>query len=154
MAMQPLTINDILNSTSEYHAALAASLRNHAEQSDCERGSLLLNYLSDKERELANAVGKIRQALLEKTSNTWCYQYTDRHPILHSNPQHLHFSDMSTEEIQQTITNIHDQLMDLYAHICERAETNTVSFDMQNIIGYYRAYTRHISSTAATVHVL
>ncbi|VUD41325.1 hypothetical protein TDB9533_00465 [Thalassocella blandensis] len=145
MTMLTKTTDDILKLTSDYHQALASSLDEGAYQVPDERCGLLLNYLANQESKLCSTIKNLRRDMKENELRTWFYEYSDRHAIIHSDPRDIHFSTMNPEDIQASISDIHNSLIDLYQHMYERSENNTIKQSMGNIVDMYQSATNRIN---------
>lgn len=154
MTMMTKTADEILKTTCDYHQSLASSLDQGAYLISDERAGLLLNYLANQESKLSSTVKTIRHEIGDKEKNTWFYEYSDRHQILHEDPREIMFSEMKTDEIQSSIAKIHNELIDLYEHMYERSESNTIKEYMGNIVDMYKSATNQISYSAETVNEL
>ncbi|MDQ2077011.1 hypothetical protein [Marinimicrobium sp. ABcell2] len=125
MVMKPETMNDILEITQKLHRQLADNLVSSADQSPPEREKLLLEYLSEHEDTLARTLDTFQKESDLGPLDTWFYTYTDRHNIVERDLSKIPFGEMDTGEIAAEIANLHDQLIDLYSHLYERAESDS-----------------------------
>lgn len=125
MAMIPETMHDILDVTRQLHRELSQHLSQSADDNASERSQMLLNYLAEHEERLARTLETFQKKADLGSLDTWFYEYTDRHRVIHLDPAETPFAKMEASEIEQEMGQFHDQLIDLYTHLHERAENNT-----------------------------
>lgn len=124
MAMEPKTMSDVLKLTQDWHHEISKHLQNNAESTDSERNQMLLDYLSEHEEKLSKTLETFREKADLGALDTWLYEYTDRHKIIHQDPRDIPFKQMSSEEITGEIGQLHNELVDLYNHLHKRAESD------------------------------
>lgn len=134
MAMLPKTMDELLSAIEQFHTGLANHLANCANSDTPEREKLLLRYLAEHESKLANTVLFFRQNETYGPLNTWFYAYTDRHPITFRDPRKTAFNSLPCSEICDEINDIHHQLIDLYQHMHQRAESETTRRMLANLL--------------------
>ena len=154
MAMLTKTMDEILKMAGDFHQGLATSLDESAYQISDERSGLLLNYLANQESKLSQVLKGLRLDIGSKELNTWFYEYSDRHSVLHSDPRAIKFEGMSVDEIQEKITTIHNELIDVFQHMYERAENNTIKESLDGIVILYQSTVNRISFNAEVVNEL
>ena len=115
--MQVETLRDVLHWTGEFHRHLTECMVHCAGNSENVRSQLLLNYLSEHEKKLAYVVREFEQMGNEHALNTWCYEYLDKHPIIHHEYCDAPFSELSSREIMEVIIHQHKQVIDLYRYL-------------------------------------
>jgi len=115
--MQVETLKDVLNWTREFHQHLASCMQHCATQNESERAKLLLDYLSDHEQKLVEVLDGFLDSADEKALSTWCYEYLDKHPIVHHEKCDKPFAEMSADEIITEITRQHGQIIELYRYL-------------------------------------
>lgn len=145
MAMEPKTMSDVLELTRRWHQQLSQHLHSSAGETGSERNEMLLDYLSEHERKLAATIEDFQRDANLEALNTWLYEYTDRHKIIHRDPHQIPFTRMSTDQITGEIANLHDQLVDLYKHLHERAESDSARETLQQLLDIERSKSRLIS---------
>lgn len=152
MAMQATKIDDVLLASKNYHHLLSERLVLNSINCNDDRKCMLLDYLAQKESEISSILERIRSATMGKTGNTWLYLYTDRHWIIQSDPSSISFHKMPVEEAQESISTIHDEMVDLFQHIHERAESNLVKENMEDLVKLYRTYNKKINYEAGRIN--
>ena len=120
--MQVETLRDVLVWTREFHKNLSACLQHCAGKNENARSQMLLAYLAVHEQELAQTVAGFVDTADTRALNTWCYDYMDKHPILHSTNCDAPFQDLGPEEIMSVVTDQHDQVIELYRYLFGRAD--------------------------------
>lgn len=124
MTMIAETMNDVLTITQALHRQLADNLAESASDAP-EREKELLEYLAEHEDELARILEIFQKESDLAPLNTWFYLYTDRHSIVKRNMSQVPFAEMDANEISEEVANFHNQMIDLYSHLHERAESDS-----------------------------
>jgi hypothetical protein len=86
------------------------------------RSKLLLDYLAKHETHLADVVERFSQQASSNALNTWCYEYLEKHPIIHKAAGQEPFSEISSLEITEVIMEQHRQVIELYRYLYSRAD--------------------------------
>lgn len=124
MPMTPKTMNDILNITENLHRQLADNLAHSANEAP-EANKQLLTEMAEHESELARTLKIFQNEGDAGPLNTWFYLYTDRHNIVDRDLSQVPFARMDTKEIADELATLHNQFIDLYTHLHERAEADS-----------------------------
>lgn len=122
MTMLTKTANDILTMTRTFHERLKHQLEMSSREVSGEREALLMDYLAKKEENLLCSFATFQEKASENALETWLYEYSDRHAIIHSDPREVNFTGMKADEIHKTVAEMHNKILDLYRHVYERAE--------------------------------
>lgn len=120
--MQVETLRDVLHWTREFHQCLANCLQKSLEKTDSERVTMLLKYLGDHEAKLVDVLDGFEKMTSENILNTWCYEYFDKHPIIRHQKFDNAFTELEPTAIITEITNLHQQVIELYRYLQDRAE--------------------------------
>ena len=123
--MQVETIRDVLEWTRKLHRYLKECMQHCADTSENEREAMLLNYLAEHEKRLAEVINKFEESSNDKALNTWCYEYVDKKPISPHGKCEGPFSEMKVGEIIEEIFHMHDQVIDLYRYLYSRAGSSS-----------------------------
>lgn len=123
--MKVETLRDVLHWTSEFHQHLMEYLKRCADKTENTRAQMLLNYLSEHEEMLGHAVLQFEATGNEHALNTWCYEYFDKNPIVQHHHCDAPFSELSTTDIMQVIIHQHQQIIDLYRYLHDRADISS-----------------------------
>lgn len=132
--MTAQTLNDVLSRTREFHDQLAKSLDSAADSTTSERAELLLEYLSDHEQQLSETVKAAQDSADENDLDTWFYEFTQKHNVIHAEPDHKPFDAMDTEEIMAEVMNQHEQIIQLYRYLYGRAWASSAKPLLQQLI--------------------
>ncbi|MCX4186932.1 ATPase [Methylophaga sp. OBS4] len=119
--MQVESIKDILEWTVHFHHELAACLKDCTDKNENARAKLLLGYLATHEKTLENMVAEFERTANLNALNTWCYEYLDKHPVIKHKHSDVPFSKLDTKQIMETVTQLHEQVIDLYQDLYDRA---------------------------------
>lgn len=125
MTMLTKTANDILTMTRTFLERLKHQLEISSGDARGEREALLMDYLAKKEENLLCSFATFQEKASENAVDTWLYEYSDRHAIIHSDPREIDFTSMNASDIHQTVAEMHSQILDLYRHVYERAENHS-----------------------------
>ncbi len=123
--MQIETLRDVLHWTRKFHTQLQECLARCSEVNEDERAKLLLVYLSDHENKLIRVLDGFEKTASVNALNTWCYEYVDKYPVQRHQNCTANFTDMSSAEISTEISNLHEQVIGLYRHILDRANSES-----------------------------
>lgn len=149
MAMEPKTLENILDEVDAFHQRLVAHLRHCTEVCENEREGMLLDFVSDHEQWLSSSLEGFERTQYEGALNTWYYEYTDRHAILFSNPEEIPFDKMSYDEIAEKIRNINNEIIDLFEHLKGRSETKASEEAVDQMLTYLKANAKNLSQEIA-----
>lgn len=116
------TLKDALHWTKEFHQHLNQCLSQGTNDNANERAKMVLTYLSEHEKTLANVLDGFEQNGDKHALNTWCYEYLDDHPIT----RHVHceapFSELDATQIVEVVVEQHQQVIELYRYLASRAD--------------------------------
>lgn len=145
MAMEPKTMSDVLKLTQDWHHEISKHLQSNAGNTGLERNQLLLDYLSEHEEKLSKTLETFRQKADLRALDTWFYEYTDRHKVVHQDPRDIPFSRMSNDEITGKIGQLHNELVDLYRHLHSRAESDAARDVLAQLLNIEESKSKIIS---------
>lgn len=120
--MQVETLRDVLHWTEEFHQCLADCLGDCVDKTESERVTMLLKYLKDHEQKLVGVIEEFEKRTSENVLNTWCYEFFDKHPIIRHQKLECAFKDLEPTAIITEVTNLHQQVIELYRYLQSRAE--------------------------------
>ncbi|WP_308365889.1 MULTISPECIES: ATPase [unclassified Microbulbifer] len=146
--MQVETLKDVLVWTREFHRNLSDCLRHCALNNENSRAKLLLDYLAQHEQELSQIVSGFVETAETRALNTWCYDYMEKHPILHSAHCDAPFQDLEPDEIMGVITDQHEQVIDLYRYLHARADIEATRELMEELESLEEQAARQMSQGA------
>lgn len=134
--MAAQTLDDVLSRTREFHDRLAKCLDKSAENTENPRAELLLNYLRDHEKTLSQMLGKMQGTADRKQLDTWFYEFTQKHNVIRSEPQHKPFSEMATDEIMSEVMDQHEEIIELYRYLYGRAGTSPAQELLRELVDF------------------
>lgn len=149
MAMEPKTLETILDETEAYHGRLMAHLKHCRDKASGERERMLLDYIVDHEQWISSALYGLERKQYAGAMNTWFYEYTDRHAILFSDPEQIPFHEMPYEAINEEILEINDQIIDLFEHLKQRSESKGSEEALGELLYHLKANAKNLSQGAA-----
>lgn len=149
MAMEPKTLDTILTETDAFHKRLIAHLRSCKERAPSERERMLLDFICDHEQWLACSLNGLERSQHEGAMNTWFYEYTDRHAILYSNPEDIHFEQMGYDEICEQIRQINNDIIDVFEHLKERSESKASEEALDQLLTHLTTNAKNLSQETA-----
>lgn len=131
--MQVETLRDVLEWTTKFHRNLGDCLRQCAEKNQSARADLLLDYLAKHEHRLAGLVAAFEDRAETRALNTWCYDYMDKNPILHSTDCDAPFAELDAGKIMDVVADQHQQVIELYRYLYARADTDPTRELMEEV---------------------
>lgn len=120
--MQVETLNDVLHWTAGLHRTLSERLEKGAEQTRSQRTRLLLDYLSDHEKSLAETLERCEADGISQALNAWFYEYVSNNPLAGLQAAET-FAELDVDDIMAEMVKVNDQLLDLYRNLYERANS-------------------------------
>lgn len=131
--MRFFQVSELLDWVSAFHKALADQYRLLADQADKERAALLLNYLADHERLLAESIEKYELDAANSTLATW----SEQRPKLNLPESliHLHrtLSGKDSKEIIPYVIEFHDILIEMYNTLAKNTESDSIKSLFENL---------------------
>lgn len=132
--MQIETLKDVLHWTKEFHQQLAHNLAENGKSNDSDRAKMLLDYLDQHETKLAQTIAKFEETGDQNALNTWCYEFLDKHPITQHQQPDILLENLSSSEITTAIAKQHQQIIELYRYLHNRAETASAKELLENLL--------------------
>lgn len=120
--MKVESFRDLLDWTADYHQHLSNCFTQCASQHSDKRAAMLLNYLADKEMDLATRVRAFKDVGEDKALNTWCTEHIDKHPLMAEAACDNAFSQMNTSEIITEVEKQHQLIILLYQNLFDRSQ--------------------------------
>lgn len=134
--MAAQTLDDVLSRTREFHDGLARCLNESAEATEDPRAELLLNYLSDHEHTLSQLLEKMQSGAERKQLDTWFYEFTQKHNVIRSEPEHKSFAEMTSDEIMTEVMNQHEEIIELYRYLYGRAGSTPAQELLRELVDF------------------
>ena len=127
-------ISELLDWIDAFHQALAEKYKILADEDSVkERAALLLNYLSDHQRLLAESISKYKTDSADNLLTTWSDQCPELDLPDSVTQLHSALSGKSTEEIIQKVIEFHDILIDMYKALADKATNTSVKDLFENL---------------------
>lgn len=114
-------VSELLDWIEAFHHALAAQYKTLADQADQERAALLLNYLSEHQRVLAESIEKYEMDSADNLLTTWSDQCPDLDLPDSILELHNTLAGSDTEEIIKHVIAFHDILIGMYQSLANEA---------------------------------
>lgn len=119
--MKVESFRDLLEWTSGYHQHLSNCFTNCAKDQPNKRSQMLLNYLADKEMDLASRVRAFKEVGEDKALDTWCTAHIDQHSLMADTPCNTALATMNTDDIISEVEMQHQLIITLYHNLGERS---------------------------------
>ncbi|WP_258807669.1 ATPase [Pseudidiomarina sp. CB1] len=131
--MQVETIRDVLHWTIAFHENLRDCLQHCAQLNKDERAKLILRYIAEHEDSLARIVKGFANTAEAKALNTWCYDYIDKHPIIHHGHCESPFQALDMPHIMEKTVDHHTHVIELFEHLHTRVDIDSAKELLQTI---------------------
>lgn len=119
-------VSELIDWINAYHQALAEQYQSLADETVKERAALLLNYLSEHQKLLAESMSKYETDAADSLLTTWSDQCPELDLPDSVTQLRSTLSDKDTEEIIKQVITFHDILIDMYKSIAEKASNPSV----------------------------
>lgn len=119
-------VSELLDWINAFHQALAEQYKVLADEAAKERAALLLNYLSDHQKILAESIGKYETDSADSLLTTWSDQCPELDLPESVTQLHKTLSGKSTEEIILYVIEFHDILVEMYKALAAKATNSSV----------------------------
>lgn len=132
--MQIKTIKDLIDWTRNLHGHLANCLAQGASEHGETKAKALLDYLATHEAELEKTLEGFETDGDAKALGTWIYDFLSQKPIETHRTCNLPYTKLDFNAIAHEIFDLHEQVIDLYKHLAERAEIPETSELLNNLL--------------------
>ncbi len=119
-------VSELMDWIDAYHQALAEQYAILADEAVRERAALLLKYLSEHQRLLAESMSKYEMDAANSLLTTWSDQCPELDLPESVTQLHSDLSGKGTEEIIKQVIEFHDILIDMYKTLAEKAPNSPV----------------------------
>lgn len=144
--MELKTYGDLIEWTRQLHTQMAKSLKQCSGHHPDERASLLLDYISGHEADIAKMLTEFEEQADKKAMATYIYDYLPHKPP----PAHLvcgePFAQLDSDEICKRVFSFHKQVLDLYQNLVDRAEVAETRDLAKALLEMEEHHTRRLSS--------
>ncbi|HAW91438.1 MULTISPECIES: hypothetical protein [unclassified Arsukibacterium] len=120
------SIRGLLDWTAGYYQHLSNCFSKSAEQQQNKRPQMLLNYLADKEMDLATRIRAFKEVGEDKALNTWCTEHIDKHPLMAEAACDDAFNTMDTNAIITEVEQQHQTIILLYENLYDRSQKSEI----------------------------
>ena len=125
----------VLDHVKHFHQAVSARSMEICGKSDEERIRVLLNYIADREQDLAQAVSTLTEDTDDSILDTW-FQYTTDDAALNSLLTDSIKPNMSPGDIMSATMAISDHLLDMFRGMLDAAPTDALRQVFQNLLDH------------------
>ena len=124
---------DVLEHVKQFHQEIGNRYQRISGETDKKRLKMLLDYISEREQKLADAVSVFTERTSDKVLDTW-FQYTsDDTPIQRLLDTDIS-ADMSPDDLMRVTMQISEHFNALYRDIVAAADTDEVRTVFQNLL--------------------
>jgi hypothetical protein len=135
--MKSETFDDLIKWNAGIHEMLADRMRKGADHNSDERAKSLLIYLAGHEQTLAEEVCKFGNRADDRALNTWVSEHVSEE-LLPKNGRKIDFDNWNYEQISKEVVDVHNQVMDLYYAMVERAAIPEAKDVMQELYDLHK----------------
>lgn len=132
--MEVKTIYDLIEWSRSLHAQLAQCLSHCAKLHQDERAVMLLEYLASCETNLGKMVGDFEHQADPKAANTYVYDHMPHRPVNTHLKCDDHYAQLDADAISGEVFDFHEQIIDLYRSLVDKAELPEVEELMQMLL--------------------
>lgn len=137
--MEIKTFSDLIDWTRQLHSHLAKCLTHCSSKNEEERARLLLDYLAQHEASMEKMVTEFEVHADPKVMKTYIYDYLSYRPIQSHRVCNAPYATLGFDDICREVFDYHQQVIDLYRDIEERAEIP----EAKALLGSLRALEEH-----------
>lgn len=131
--MKIKTLKDVLRWTKEFHQHLSECLAHCVDKNTDERARMVLVYLSEQEKNLAEVISGFETSSPDDALNTWCYEYVNQQTIIQHAYCDAPFADLDAAQIMEVVVDQHQQVIDLYHYLSSRANIPSAQEMLESI---------------------
>lgn len=124
---------DILELVRQFHQAVSEHCEQVSGETDEKRLKLLLDYISERERSLADALAVFTEQTPDAVLDTW-FQYTGDDTAIQQMLVSDLNPDMTVDDVMSLILRITDHFIDLYSDMVTASPTDEVRAVFQNLL--------------------
>jgi hypothetical protein len=124
---------DILELVRQFHQAVSDHCEQVSGDTDEKRLKLLLDYISEREQSLADALTVFTEQTPDAVLDTW-FQYTGDDTGIHRLLDSDLNPDMTVDDLMRLILRITDHFSDLYSGMVTTSPTDEVLAVFQNLL--------------------
>ena len=132
--MESETFAEVLEWTRQLHTDLAEALGRCARKNADERARMLLNYLAEHEVEMATSVAAFASRADAQALETHVSHYISHKVIKSEHICALPYDTMGFDDISQAVFGLHDDVLDLYRTLLEKADIPELSTLLEGLV--------------------
>ena len=126
---------DVLEHIRQFHQEVSDRYRRVSDETDKKRLKLLLDYISEREQKLADAISVFTEGTSDKVLDTW-FQYTsDDTPIRRLLDSDMS-PDMTPDDLMRVTLQVADHFIALHGDIVTAADTDEIRVILQDGTSY------------------
>ncbi|MEM0910785.1 MAG: hypothetical protein AAGJ37_07395 [Pseudomonadota bacterium] len=127
------TAREVIEHASNFHSELSDFYKTLAAEHKTDKTKLLLDYLTQHELELADAISRYKSDTSAGILDTW-FQFTQEQDILKIAQHDALCGEASTDDITAFFMSVGDQLITLYKEMASQADEPDLKNVFTNLI--------------------
>jgi len=124
---------DVLERARNFHEKISNAYKQRRDRTEQERLKLLLDYMSHREQELANALEEFTEGSSKEVLDTW-FQFTCDDETLQMRLNALLHDDMTMDDVTRAGVALSQCFIDLFREIATTADSDQVRAVFQNLL--------------------
>jgi len=136
--MEIKTFRDLIDWTRNLHHQTSSCLAHCATEHEEERARILLDYLATHETELEKTVEGFENDGDARALGTWIYDYLTHKPIKTHRTCDSPYTKLDFNGIAKEVFDFHDQVIELYQYLADRAEIPEAREMAENLLALER----------------
>ncbi|PFG08621.1 MULTISPECIES: ATPase [unclassified Marinobacter] len=148
------TYRELIDWSSDLHAHLASCLSHCAPRNEDERARALLNYLAGHESEIERIVNEFEYQADNNVLETRVYDYLSNHPIKTHRTCDQPYATLDFNGICLEVFDFHDQIIDLYQTLAEKAEIPKIRELMESLLTMEKNESKRLASQVSRMEDL
>lgn len=118
------TVKDVLEWTRELHQKISDTYAETASEIGDERAAMLLKYIAEHEKTLADAIAKFEEHSSATLMDTWFQEHLEKNPFMQNFQAFSNFHPVDTTEIMKITVDAHQALIGMYKEFADLAKTS------------------------------
>ena len=146
--MKVETLKDFLEWTQKFHQNSAICMKACADKNEDERASMLLNYVSKNEKELATIIGRFTHTADEKALNTWTYEFFDKSTIIKKHDCIELFDGLEAKQVIDKVITQHNEIITLYRDLSSEAVVTSTKELLEQLVSLEENHIKQMVQSA------
>ena len=148
--MRYTQVRDMLDQVRDFHGQLAEYYHQLSDSSDQQRVKLLLDHMSNHEKQLQESLRDYEEDASEQVMNTWVdCKYCDE--VLATCKRVPIASETSVDSVVKATLDIDNCLVRFYREVAEKVESETVRDVFRNLVDMEESELRQLAFSALQV---